>query len=129
MGHYFVPGSGTLNFNFDDPSESRSNLFEFPAVTSFRRDDKSEVINGAQKPLSLIRFLIKHFSQPGTFIIDGCSGTGTTLIAAIREGRSSIVIEQDKRQFIYIKKRLSEMTEILELDELEIQKEKEGQKN
>ncbi len=42
------------------------------------------------KPLSLMRALVRDYSQPGDLIVDPCCGAGTTLVAAQMEGRRSI---------------------------------------
>ena len=46
-----------------------------------------------QKPLSLLRFLIKSYSNPGDLVLDNCCGSGSTCVAAKQTGRQYIGIE------------------------------------
>lgn len=49
-----------------------------------------------QKPVELIQYLIRTYSNPGDIVLDNCMGSGTTAIAAIRENRKFIGYETDK---------------------------------
>jgi DNA modification methylase len=49
-----------------------------------------------QKPLELIERLILNSSNPGDFIFDPFAGTGTTLIAAAKNGRRAVGCDIDK---------------------------------
>lgn len=48
-----------------------------------------------QKPLALVQRAIKNSSRPGELVLDLFGGSGTTLIAAEREGRTARVLEID----------------------------------
>ncbi len=52
-----------------------------------------------QKPVELIRYLIRTYSNPGDTILDNCIGSGTTAIAAMREGRHFIGFELNEEYF------------------------------
>lgn len=47
------------------------------------------------KPIALMRWLIRHSTQPGDLILDPFTGSGSTGVAAILEGRRFIGIELD----------------------------------
>ena len=49
-----------------------------------------------QKPVALIEYLIKTYSNRGGLILDNCMGSGTTAIACIRTHRNFIGFELDK---------------------------------
>ena len=51
------------------------------------------------KPLWLMRALVRDYSRPGDLIVDPCAGAGTTLLAAVIEGRSSIGAEMNPETF------------------------------
>lgn len=55
--------------------------------------------SAAQKPLSLMRDLVRLFSDPGETILDPFCGGATTLVAAMQTGRKAIGIEKDQKQF------------------------------
>ena len=59
------------------------------------------------KSLWLMRVLIRHYSRPGDTIIDPYAGTGTTLLAAVTEGRRAIGAEVDADTYAYAVRRLA----------------------
>ena len=52
-----------------------------------------------QKPVALIQYLIRTYSNEGDIILDNCMGSGTTAIAAIRENRNFIGFELNKEYY------------------------------
>jgi len=52
-------------------------------------------LHPTQKPVALFEYLIKTYTNPGETVLDNCSGSGTTAIAAQRTGRRFICIEKD----------------------------------
>ena len=59
-----------------------------------------------QKPVELIRYLIRTYTNEGETVLDSCCGSGTTAIAAIREKRNWICIEKSEEYFNIAKKRI-----------------------
>lgn len=59
-----------------------------------------------QKSVDLFRYLIRTYSNKGETILDFCMGIGTTIEAAIIEGRNSIGIEKDLGYFQVAEKRI-----------------------
>ena len=49
-----------------------------------------------QKPLALLKRLIKLFTDEGDIVIDPCAGSGSTLIASLQTGRNSYGFEIDR---------------------------------
>lgn len=52
-----------------------------------------------QKPVELMRFLVRTYTNEGDTILDFAMGSGTTGVACLREGRSFIGIENDDHYF------------------------------
>lgn len=52
-----------------------------------------------QKPVSLLEYLIKTYSNEGDIILDNCAGSFSTAIAAINTNRCFIGIEKDENYF------------------------------
>lgn len=50
-------------------------------------------LHPTQKPLALLAYLIRTYTNPGEIILDNTMGSGTTLVAAQREGRRAVGIE------------------------------------
>ena len=46
-----------------------------------------------QKPVALVEYLIRTYTNEGDVVLDNCIGSGTTAVAAIRTGRHYIGFE------------------------------------
>ena len=55
--------------------------------------DRNGHIGG--KPLALMEALVRDYSRPGDLVCDPCAGYGTTLAAALRQGRQAVGAEMD----------------------------------
>ena len=66
-------------------------------VLSYRTDNRG--LHPTQKPVSLIEYLIKTYSNEGDLILDNTAGSMTTAIAAINTNRKCICIEKDDKYF------------------------------
>jgi site-specific DNA-methyltransferase (adenine-specific) len=60
------------------------------------KDSKSEKIHPTQKPVELMKKLIKIFTDEGDVVIDPCAGSGSTIVAAIECDRNSYGFEIKK---------------------------------
>jgi site-specific DNA-methyltransferase (adenine-specific) len=56
-------------------------------------------LHPTQKPLPLMRELVRDFTQPGDVVLDPFMGSGSTGVACIEEGRRFVGIEWDARYF------------------------------
>jgi DNA modification methylase len=54
---------------------------------------KGKIYHPTQKPVELVQWLIRTYSNKGDLILDNCMGSGTTAIAAILENRNFIGFE------------------------------------
>lgn len=61
-----------------------------------------------QKPVQLIEYLIKTYSNEGDLIMDNCIGSGTTAIACIRTNRKYLGCEKNKDYFQLAMERIEE---------------------
>ena len=60
---------------------------------------ESDTFHPTQKPVDLIQYLIRTYSNEGDTILDNCIGSGTTAIACIREKRNFIGFELNKEYY------------------------------
>lgn len=65
-------------------------------IIDLERDSNIEKIHPTQKPISLIKKLIKIFTDEGDVVIDPVAGSGTTLIAAMELNRQAYGFEIKK---------------------------------
>jgi len=75
------------------------------SVIKFKKD-YGKLIHSTQKPVALFEWIIKTYSNEGALILDNCSGSGTTAIAAINTNRSYILIEKDEKYYELSKERI-----------------------
>lgn len=91
-------GSGVSRWN----GGGRRNLFEH-----MTKQPDRDGIHETEKPVSLMGEIVTLFSARGSTILDPFMGSGTTGVAAIKNGRKFIGIEKDPEYFEIAKRRLS----------------------
>lgn len=65
-------------------------------IIKFNRD---KGFHPTQKPVLLMRYLIRTYTNKDGVVLDFTGGSGTTAIACIKENRHCIIIEKDKEYF------------------------------
>ena len=79
---------------FRDPDVSRRNVW---TGDSLRHGNREKCGHPTQKPLALMRHLVRSICPPDGVVLDPYAGSGSTLVAALQEGREAIGIEIDER--------------------------------
>lgn len=59
-----------------------------------------------QKPVALLEYLIKTYTNEGDIVLDNCMGSGSTGVACVNTNRNFIGIELDKDYFNIAKERI-----------------------
>lgn len=72
------------------------------------KDRNGNNIHDSQKPVALMRTLIANSSDKGDIVLDPFMGSGTTAIAAMREGRHFIGFEKDEKYWNVAMRRVDE---------------------
>lgn len=75
---------------FNNHGKMVFNAMEWP------REVEAEKIHPTQKPVKLLQRIINLFTDPGDVVIDPCAGSGSSIIAAHRCGRSGYGFEIKK---------------------------------
>ena len=89
--------------------------FRFPTqILKFQRDTLKSNLHPTQKPLALIEYMIRTYTNGGNLILDNACGSGTTGVGAQNLKRRYILIENDKSHYLTAKKRLDENKSIIE---------------
>ena len=66
------------------------------------------------KPVALLRKIVRDYSRAGDLIVDPCAGGGTTLLAAVLEGRRALGAELDPETFRKAAERLRKYAPLFE---------------
>lgn len=82
------------------------------SVQVFKTDTQNSSLHPTQKPVALLEYLIKTYTNENDVVLDNCMGSGSTCVAAINTGRHYIGIELEHKYFEIAKKRIEEAHEI-----------------
>ena len=64
------------------------------------------VVHPTQKPVALMEYLVRTYTNEGDAVLDNCMGSGTTGVACVNTGRRFIGIERDESYFAIAKQRI-----------------------
>lgn len=87
-------------------SESEDGRRNPLTILSFARDGGRQ--HPTQKPVALLEYLVKTYTNEGDLVLDNCMGSGSTGVACVNTGRRFIGIELDQRYFEVAQKRIEE---------------------
>ena len=83
-----------------------TNLIEIPTNKNNRKYN-----HPTQKPIALMEYLIKTYTNEGDLVLDNCMGSGSTGVACKNLNRNFIGIELDPEYFKIAEKRINEDNE------------------
>lgn len=99
---------GTIN---ERPSRLNSSSYK-QSFTNYPRQilrfNNQQGFHPTQKPVALLEYLIKTYTQEGETVLDFTCGSGSTGVAAKNTNRKFIGIELDQNYFEIAKKRIQE---------------------
>jgi site-specific DNA-methyltransferase (adenine-specific) len=70
-------------------------------------DSEKGTVHPTQKPVALMEYLVRTYTNDGETILDNCMGSGTTGVACINTGRNFIGIEKDEKYFAIARDRIA----------------------
>lgn len=85
--------------HFENVEQKRTNLKNPVTVIEFKQQDPNKILHPTQKPLSLIEYMIKTYTNEGDLILDNTCGSGTTGLGAKNLNRNYIMMEQDPKYY------------------------------
>lgn len=77
------------------------------SVQKFSTDKQHSTLHPTQKPVALMEYLIRTYTNTGEVVLDNAMGSGTTGVACTNLGRRFIGIESDAEYFALARTRLS----------------------
>lgn len=94
---YFVMASGKFKSDTDEKFAYPKNLI---TVSKFSNECNSKHrLHPTQKPVALLEYLIKTYTNENETVLDNCFGSGSTAIACINTNRKFIGIEKDDNYY------------------------------
>jgi site-specific DNA-methyltransferase (adenine-specific) len=97
------------NYNkmeFVDNSEELGDMKHPTSIVSFSKPHPSIMVHPTQKPIELLEWLIKSYTDENMIVLDNCMGSGSTGIACVNTNRQFIGIELNEEYFNIAKERL-----------------------
>ena len=85
----------------NDGTRYPDNLLEFGSLGGKK-------LHPTQKPIDLLEWLIKTYTNKGDLVLDNCMGSGSTAIATLNTNRNFIGYELSEEYYYIILKRLNE---------------------
>lgn len=108
-----VQNKTTLYGKTDKDISGGGNTDRYPrSVLKFSSDKQKTKLDGTihptQKPVALMEYLIKTYTDEGDLILDNVAGSGTTGLAAKNLNRNYVMVEKELEFYNIILKRLGE---------------------
>ena len=84
-----------------------NNLYFPKNIIEFSNANQNGKEHPTEKPIELLEYLVKTYTNEGDMILDNTMGSGTTNLAALKLNRKSIGIEKEKQYYDVAVRRLS----------------------
>ena len=94
---YSSSDSALVKYN-DGVERTYDQLYPKTIIVESNAAQKGKV-HPTQKPVALMEYLVKTYSNEGDYVLDFCVGSGTTGVACVNTSRKFIGIEQDEGYF------------------------------
>jgi len=85
-----------------------NNGTRYPSSVQKFSNGNNRNVHPTQKPVALLEYLIKTYTNEGDTVLDNCIGSGSTGVACINTGRKFIGMEKEQKYFEIAKRRISE---------------------
>lgn len=103
------------NYGSFEPTEDvrKGSTEKYPtSILTFPKAHPSKAEHPTEKPVALLEYLIKTFTDEGDLVLDNCMGSGSTIVACIRTNRRYIGYELSEEHFATAERRIyNEMSE------------------
>jgi site-specific DNA-methyltransferase (adenine-specific) len=107
FGSYRNHGESTTGLEKQEELKPISLLRNPTSIKKFASiPNRLGTLHPSQKPIDLLEYLIKTYTQENDLILDNCFGSGSTLVAAKNLNRQFIGIEKNEVYFEIARKRL-----------------------
>ena len=109
--YHKTPSSTTSsNYGKQIAMGGTSNGERYPiSILEFSNANRNNRLHPTQKPVDLLEYLIKTYTNKGELVLDFVMGSGSTGVAALNINRRFIGIELDRNYFNIAKQRIEEV--------------------
>lgn len=94
------------DFEFVDNNEVLDDLKHPKSILRFQKPHPSICQHRTEKPVELIKWIVKTYTNEGALVLDNTAGSGTLGIACINSNRDFILIEKNPDDFETIKRKI-----------------------
>ena len=98
LGHGAKSTNGTNHLASFDNNFKKVYTHKYP-TNIIKIDKVKKTIHPTQKPVELLEYLIRTYTNEGETVLDNCMGSGSTGEACLRTNRNFIGIEKDDKYF------------------------------
>lgn len=100
-------GDGNNYGRFNRIGQTNINVGErFPRSVIKINNDNHNSLHPTQKPVELLEWLIKTYTNEAELVLDNCMGSGSTGVACVNTGRKFIGIELNRNYYEIAKERI-----------------------
>ena len=102
--------SAGSNYDKSKPVVTISNGERYPVdIISFKRDSNGKKLYPTQKPVALLEYLIKTYTNEDDTVLDNCMGSGSTGVACVNTNRNFIGMELSSEYYNIAKDRIEKV--------------------
>lgn len=106
----------TKNYGSFDTTISTSNGERYPIDVLDFSNGNSHIGHPTQKPVDLLEYMIKTYTNDGDLVLDNTMGSGSTGVAAVKNNRRFIGMEMNEEYFKIAKERIENVVSQEALD-------------
>ena len=99
-------GANNIYGKFKNTPKKRTNKKYPKQVLRFKQQNPNKIMHPTQKPVLLLEYLIKTYTNKGDVVLDFTMGSGTTGVACKKLERDFIGIELDETYYKIARERL-----------------------
>lgn len=104
-------GRGSSSWNYNENfggyvTENNGERYPIDVI----KEKRENGLHPTQKPVALLEYLIKTYTNENETVLDNCMGSGSTGVACINTNRNFIGIELDEKYFEIAKKRIDDVS-------------------
>lgn len=110
VGKPYISGKGTSGdiTNNVTKVQTKNTGTRYPrSIQRFNTDKAKGSLHPTQKPIALLEYLIRTYTNENELVLDNCMGSGSTGVACVHTNRNFIGIELDEKYYKIAEERIN----------------------